>query len=47
MQKRYKKSNVCVKIAVPKVCSEKKNRESVVGTFKKYFAGYCKQIFEK
>ena len=40
-------TEVYVKIAVLEICSEKKTRESVVGTFKKYFAGFCQQVFEK
>ena len=40
-------TEACVKIAVLEICSEKKTRESVVGTFKKYFARFCQYVFDK
>ena len=34
-------TDACVKVTVLGIYSEKKTRESVVGTFKKCFAGFC------
>ena len=34
-------TDACVKIAVVELCFEKKTKESVIETFKKYFGGFC------
>ena len=34
-------TDACFKIAAVELCFEKKNKESVVETFKKCFAGFC------
>ena len=40
-------TDACIKIAAVELCFEKKTKESVVETFKKYFAGFCQKILGK